>query len=137
MYKRAAKMLTPIITALLLVPAWGCGAVGGGGEQLPSLIPVKGKVTYKGRPVTKGMVRFEPDGYGRPARGELQSDGSFVLTTTKAGDGVVTGPHRVSIAASDKSIANDRAFRKYASPNTSKLTAEVDSEHTEHNFDLQ
>jgi hypothetical protein len=129
-------MLTPILTALLFVAAWGCGSIGSS-EQLPTLIPVTGKVTYKGRPVTKGLIRFEPEGYGRPARGQLQSDGSYVLTTTKAGDGAVAGAHRVTIAASDKSLANDRAFRKYGSPSTSKLTAEVDSDHTEHNFDLQ
>jgi hypothetical protein len=135
MYNRTARMLTPIMTALLLVPAWGCGV--GSGGQVPSLIQVKGKVTYKGRPVTKGSIKFEPEGYGRPARGELQSDGSYVLTTTKPGDGVVAGAHRVAVVASDRSLANDRAFRKYTSPNTSKLTADVDSEHTEHNFDLQ
>ena len=135
MWNRTARMFIPALTAVLLVPNWGCGV--GSGQQLPSLILVKGKVTYKGRPVTKGSIRFEPEGFGRMARGELQSDGSFVLTTTKDGDGVVAGAHRVSVASSDKTLANDRAFRKYASPNTSGQTADVDAEHTEFTFDLK
>jgi hypothetical protein len=135
MWNRIASIPTLILTALLFLSYCGCGV--GSGQQVVTLIPVKGKVTYNGRPVTKGWVRFEPDGYGRPARGQLQPDGSFVLTTTKDGDGVVAGAHRVAVVASDKSLANDRAFRKYASPNTSRLTADVDSEHNEFTFDLK
>ena len=73
------------------------------------LLPVKGKVTYKGQPVAKGTIRFEPDGYGRPATGRLQSDGSFVLGTNKEGDGVVAGAHRVSVSGFDKPLASNRA----------------------------
>jgi len=101
------------------------------------LIPVKGKVTYKGQPVTKGVIQFEPDGYGRPATGQLQSDGTFELSTLKPGDGVVAGEHRISIIELDKSLAKDRALKKYGSPNTSRLTAEVSSEKTEFAFDLK
>ena len=101
------------------------------------MIPVKGKVTYKGQPVTKGVVRFEPDGYGRMASGQIGSDGTFVLTTLKEGDGVVAGQHRVSIDGFDKSLAKDRALRKYGGPNTSDLRAEVNPEKTEFTFDLK
>ena len=80
------------------------------------MIPVKGKVTYKGQPVTKGVVQFEPDGYGRPARGQLQSDGTFELTTFKPGDGVVAGEHRISISELDKSLAKDRALQEIWEP---------------------
>jgi hypothetical protein len=123
------------LAAFLACAGSGCGIAGGG--KAPDLIPVKGKVTYKGKPLTKGKVTFEPDGFGRPARGELQADGSFVLSTLKEGDGVVAGEHRVSIAGVEKSLAQDRAFTKYASPNTSRLTAEVDRDHTEFTFDLK
>jgi hypothetical protein len=122
------------LATLLVGACWGCGS---GSATLPSLIPVKGKVTYKGQPVTKGVIQFEPDGYGRPARGQLQSDGTFELTTLKPGDGVVAGEHRISIVELDKSLAKDRALKKYASPNTSRLTAEVNPEKTEFVFDLK
>ena len=134
MWKSAPRLIALALTAILLVPYWGCGA---GGTATPALLPVKGKVTYKGRPLTNGMVRFEPEGYGRMARGKLQSDGTFVLTTLKDGDGVVAGHHRVSITGFEKSLANDPALKKYTSPNTSRLTVEVDQEHIEFPLDLK
>jgi hypothetical protein len=99
---------------------------------------VKGKVTYKGQPLTKGKVHFEPDGgYGRPANGELKADGTFVLTTFQPGDGVVAGEHRVSVTGTGPRTSKELVPKKYLSGDTSKLTAQVDSDHTEFNFDLQ
>jgi hypothetical protein len=122
-----------VLSAVLLVPCWGCSTSNG---QMSPLLVVKGKVTYKGQPVAKGTIRFEPDGYGRPATGRLQSDGSFVLGTNKEGDGVVAGAHRVSVSGFDKPLASNRALKKYGLK-TSGLTADVDSDHTEFNFDLK
>jgi hypothetical protein len=121
------------LTAVLLFACASCSQSSG---QMSPLIAVKGKVTYKGQPVSKGTVRFEPDGYGRPATGRLQTDGSFVLGTNKEGDGVVAGEHRVSISGFDKPLASNRALKKYGSKN-SGFTAEVDADHTEFNFDLK
>jgi hypothetical protein len=132
---RDRKRIAFALAAVMLAPLWGCGAAGSGTQ--PGLIAVKGKVTYKGKPVTKGQVKFEPDGYGRAASGQLQSDGAFVLSTHKEGDGVVAGSHRVSIAILEKTLAKDRALNKYASPNSSGLTAEVDRDHTEFTFELK
>ncbi len=87
--------------------------------------------------MTKGTVRFEPDGYGRMASGKLQSDGTFVLSTLKDGDGVVAGHHRVFVSDVDKSLAKDRAFKKYTLATTSKAEVDVDPEHTEFNFDFK
>jgi hypothetical protein len=103
---------------------------------LPSLVPVKGKVTYKGQPLTKGVIHFEPSDYGRAAYGTLQSDGTYVLSTFKDGDGVVPGHHRVSITEVDKKIGQDRAFKKYMSSGTRALEAEVTADKTEWNFDI-
>jgi hypothetical protein len=133
-WKRAPRLIVLGLTAGMLAPSWGCGS---GSGTPPSLIAVKGKVTYKGKSLTKGVVKFEPDGFGRAATGQLQSDGTFVLGTNKEGDGVVAGSHRVSIVGLDKSLAKDRAMKKYTSPNTSGLTAEVDNDHTEFPFDLK
>jgi hypothetical protein len=131
---RTSSLHLIILTTLALGAFGGCGPASG---SRPSLIPVKGTVTYKGQPVTKGVVKFEPDGYGRGASGQLQSDGTFVLGTYQKGDGVVAGDHRVAITGLDKNLAKDRALKKYGSPNTSKLTAEVSSEKTEFTFDLR
>jgi hypothetical protein len=133
MCSRKSLVLSLALTAPLMFVCGGCGKTSG---QMSALLPVKGKVTYKGQPVAKGMIRFEPDGYGRPATGQLQSDGSFVLGTNKAGDGVVAGAHRVSIGGFDKPLASNRALKKYGLK-TSGLAAEVDADHTEFNFDLK
>ena len=92
-----------------------------------ALIPVKGKVTYKGQPLTKGSVRFEPDGFGRSAQRSAAIRWDIRALNVQGGDGVVAGHHRVSITEVDKSLARDRSFKKYASPN-SGLTAEVERE---------
>ena len=123
-----------VVAALAAGVCWGCGPAGRG--TLPSLIPVKGKVTYKGKPLTEGRITFLPD-YGREAHGEIQPDGTFVLTTDKDGDGAVAGEHRVSITNLEKSLDKDRGMTKYASPNTSQVIAKIDAEHTEFTFNLQ
>jgi hypothetical protein len=128
--RKAASMV-----ALSFGICWGCGPAGSG--QTPSLLPAKGKVTYKGQPMTKGFVKFIPEGYGREARGELKSDGTFVLGTSKEGDGVVAGAHRVSVNITDSRLARDPVIKKYANPNSSKLTADVDAEHSEFTFELK
>jgi hypothetical protein len=123
------------LAALLASACWGCGPAGSG--TLPDLILVKGRVTYKGKPLSSGTIRFEPDGFGRTASGKLKEDGTFVLSTLKEGDGVVRGHHFVSISETGKSVRKEIVPSKYTSPNTSKLEADVDSEHTEFTFDLQ
>ncbi len=114
----------------------GLGCSSGSGA-LPTLIPVKGKVTYKGQPLTKGEIKFEPDGYGRKARGQLQADGTFELTTDKQADGVVAGHHQVSISGTGSRFGQEIVPKKYTQRNSSKLEVDVDAEHTEFSFDLK
>jgi len=127
-------LIVSAVAAVLLAPSWGCGPAVSGTR--PSLVPVKGKVTYKGQPMTRGVVLFEPDGYGRKASGQIQSDGTFVLTTDQEGDGVVAGFHQVSISATGSRPGKELVPKKYTQRNSSKLEAHVDAEHTEFNFDL-
>jgi hypothetical protein len=125
-----------ILVALCCGVCWGCGVAGGGAST--TLIPVKGKVTYKGQPVTKGRIKFALDGgFGRPAHGQLQSDGTFVLTTEKEGDGVIAGQHRVVLTDTGIKSPKDALAVKWRNPSSSGLTADVDAEHTEFNFDLK
>jgi hypothetical protein len=124
-----------IASTIFMVNAFsGCGFSAG---SLAALVPAKGKVTYKGKPLSQGTIRFEPDGYGRMATGKLQSDGTFVLSTLKEGDGVVAGVHKVFITDLDKTLAKDRAFKKYMQSGSSGLTADVSPENTEFTFDLK
>ena len=134
MNPRLIRFLAHALIVMASVPCWGCGASGSGASA--PLVSVKGKVTYKGRPLTSGVVRFQPDGYGRAATGRLQSDGSYTLGTNKEGDGVIAGEHQVTIGGFDKPLANDRALKKYGVARTSGFTREVDADHTEFNFEL-
>jgi hypothetical protein len=122
----ATLWLLPAALALLA----GCDS----GDRQKTAV-VKGKVTYRSKPVAGGTVTFVPDAGGPPATGEIKPDGTFTLTTYKSGDGAVLGKHKVFIAAmedmSDK-LPEQRSPTpaatiplKYTSLATTPLTAEV------------
>ena len=62
---------------------------------------VSGTVTYKGQPLTNGMVMFMPDEekgtIGPPAAGSITPNGKYVMSTKIAGDGALVGTHKVGI----------------------------------------
>src|SRR5262249_7863155 len=64
------------LSAILSGLTGGCGPA----ESHPETVPVQGKVTYKGQPVPRGTITFQPDA-GQPATGEIQPDGSYRLGT--------------------------------------------------------
>jgi hypothetical protein len=78
----------------------GCGSNNG-----LSLGRVQGKVTFKGEPIKYGTVSFVPDASkgttGPIAMGNIKDDGSYVLSTSDAGDGAVVGHHRISVVGLD------------------------------------
>jgi hypothetical protein len=84
------------LVAAVLTILSGCGS----GNGL-NLAKVSGKVSYKGQPVKNGTVFFMPDEgrgtVGPPAVGSITTDGSFVMSTETAGDGVIVGHHKVGI----------------------------------------
>lgn len=59
---------------------------------------VEGIVRLDGEPVPTGMVYFTPP-VGRSAAGQIQSDGTFRLSTFTDGDGAAVGTHAVSVVA--------------------------------------
>ncbi len=62
-------------------------------DQLPTY-PVQGRVQFVGGgPVRVGTIEFKSREHGVQARGELQTDGSFSLTTYQDKDGAVAGLH--------------------------------------------
>jgi hypothetical protein len=80
-----------------MVAATGCGSTA------YETAPVHGKVAIDGKPLFQGKVRFAPIAkgentqVGKPAFGDIQSDGTYRLTTFKADDGAVVGDHWVTI----------------------------------------
>lgn len=92
-----------------------------GCDSRPQRVPVAGKVTIDGQPLTSGFVRFVP-AHGRTASGELNANGEFKLSTFDDNDGALVGQHQVEIIA----VANPTATKvryltptKYQDANTS------------------
>lgn len=102
------------------------GAGCGGGDRP---VPVKGTVTYRGKPLEQGDILFYPEG-GRPASGKIVAGQITDVTTFVHNDGVLPGKCRVAVQAVEN--ANDM-YKKhrslipdtYATPEKSGLTAEV------------
>lgn len=128
--------------AIALLCIVGCGPA----EKRVATAPVKGKVVYKGAPVTTGTVMFIPSGGGPPATGEIQPDGSYSLKTYDPEDGAVVGKHAVTISAielatgSPEDPASDPKLlvpTKYSSSKMSGLTAEVSDGENAVDFELE
>jgi hypothetical protein len=134
-------MMTALLTMGLIV---GCGE----SIEFPETFPVSGKVTYKGEPVPKGTITFQPD-EGQAAVGEIQSDGTYKLSTFGEGDGALPGHHRVFVIANTADPTKipgsspgwkppkDLVPKKYNKLETSGLQANVEKSPTEVNFDLK
>lgn len=81
--------------AVLVAGLTGCG---GSGDRAP----VTGKVTLDGQPVTGGTITFVPavpsteKKSAKPATGEVQPDGTFVLGTEGKDDGAAIAQHQVT-----------------------------------------
>jgi hypothetical protein len=98
---------------------------------------VSGKVYYRGSPAVGAEVVFHPlDTTAKKnrdsARGRVEADGSFRLTTYRAFDGAAPGDHRISItwhplSANGNGRGVNRLPERYARPETSQLTATVEA----------
>ena len=73
------------------------GGCGGDASDRPMVAPVKGTVTYEGKPVEGASVAFWTDGAPRAALGVTNAQGEFQLTTFESGDGAVPGEHTVTV----------------------------------------
>ena len=107
-----------------------------GCDRGPQLVPVTGKVLYNGAPLEFGSVTFQPRS-GQPAQGEIQSGGTFSLSTFRPNDGAVIGSHKVRVACyesqrpsatkspGEQSLGKLLIPTKYTLFDQSGLTAEV------------
>jgi hypothetical protein len=146
--------LSTVVTLVIL----GCGDDTG----LAQRYKVSGTVNYKGQPVPKGTIAFEPVNpplpQGRHASGFIEN-GSYTLTTASEGDGALPGDYKVVISSSNldtRELAkggllhqgdpvHTKALKastspipvKYARSESSGLTAKVENRATTINFDLK
>lgn len=127
--------------AILALASAGCGSGG------PAMARVSGKVTYKGQPVTKGLITFQaasPD--GRNATSPIGPDGSYNLQTEAPGDGAQLGDYTVAVSTREEEVLDYIPTKpvppkrstpeKYEDPKTSGLTATVKGGSNTQNFDL-
>jgi hypothetical protein len=115
-----------------LVACLGLGSAGCGDR----FYPVRGTILlHDGTPLAKGLVIFERIEGGPPAsaRGNLQADGRFELSTARPGDGVPLGRYRMVLNPLDGSDVPDEEKVlpfdvKYVNFATSDLVFEVKAE---------
>jgi hypothetical protein len=92
MYAKAFQRFALVVLAGSVLPLVGCG-----GKERKTAV-VRGTLTYNGKPVPNGTISFVPES-GPAATGEIQSNGTYSLTTYRNGDGAVLGKHKVIIVA--------------------------------------
>ena len=128
------------VSFLVLLPSVGCDS---GGVKT---YPVSGTVTFKdGEPVAGGFVQFRAvTGEHRVgARGLIEDDGSFELSTFEQGDGAVEGDHQALVSPPPFQGDRDEVrfppeviHRKYTSFSTSGLRYTVKTDAGENDFDI-
>ncbi|WP_442482210.1 hypothetical protein [Aeoliella sp. SH292] len=129
---RSAFVPAVFTAALMLIGFTGCGG------SHPGIVPVKGKVTIDGKPVTTGQVYVYAEGQ-RPATGKIQQDGTFQLSSFAFNDGAPTGTHLATVSAVEG--VDDRTNRwhapkKYASETSSELWVTIDGPTDDLNIEL-
>lgn len=123
----------PPITWLVLLLIVGCEA------ESQTHVAVRGRVVYRGVPLTGGLIVFAPDttrgSDGPLARAEIQSDGSYELHVEGA-TGVSPGWYRVTVMALESAATSGNGTPavprsllpdKYRDPELSGLVREVKS----------
>jgi hypothetical protein len=119
-----------------------CTLAGCGG---PTTYPVAGRVQLTGGGDVTGLagyvVTFETVEGGINGTGEIQTDGTFKLTTYKENDGAAPGQHRVAITPPSPPIDAPapplRIAEKYLKLQTSDLLVEVAKGKPEITLELQ
>jgi len=127
--------LAPGLALVLTVTA--CSGGSSSSETIPP-VPAAGTVTYKGKPLKEGTIRFAPQ-FGKEANGTIV-DGKFTMTTVKDGDGAEPGLNLVVIKSVKKGPGGQEVSNipvRYNDQMTSKLEANLPPEgKTDLTFDV-
>ncbi len=138
---RSSSFLLGVLSCLL-IPTFGCS--GGESDRVP-VYPVTGEVLVNGQPAEGVSVIFYPEGPAPQGKkmpvpaGMTDGNGEFKLTSYVQGDGAPAGKYKVAAVWDEKPPAKfsgvfepkDRLHGRYASPQTSKLSATVEEGSTE------
>ena len=113
----------------------------GCGPRRPALAAVTGTVTYQGKPLPEGTITFQPV-QGRPAIGKIVKGQIVEVTAWDPDDGAPLGNIKVGIeslfpATSIYEKPKSHIPTRYANPQTSGLTAEINPGKNTLSFDLK
>lgn len=117
------------LCALLGLAALGCG----GGPDY-DVAPVRGTVKIDGEPLGGGRVMFAPVATGdsvksgKPGFGDIQSDGSYVVSTYGDGDGAVVAKHWVTLISTGPNAQWGERMGVERAMVPSQVTVEADEE---------
>ncbi|WP_437222419.1 hypothetical protein SH661x_002769 [Planctomicrobium sp. SH661] len=142
------KYETLMAVLFLVIP--GCGRVT---DPLPNLVSVSGTVSYDGKPLEQGDVKFVPKDpiNGDAAIGTIRN-GAFHMVTTVSSPGVRVGTYTVAITSYDMDSESARKMplpgenvkvlpalipEKYGNPLTSGFVVEVVPGMKSLRYDLQ
>ena len=133
--------MNPILRWVAVCFLLAIGLVGNGcsaGTSVEPTVSARGILTHEGQPLSYYAITLQPAEGQRGAVGETDEQGHFAFGTNSAGDGAPLGPHRVGIAYLGPPASRPdgqtnftapqpkvKLAAKYASPETSGLTAEV------------
>jgi hypothetical protein len=120
-------------SVLLVAAAATCCLAGCSADKGPVCYPVRGSVSYKGKPLSEAMVVLhrlggDVEGNQKPIAYTV-ADGGFSLSTNKTGDGAPPGEYAITVELRAPQTVGEEAVRngpnllppKYARPDTSKL----------------
>ena len=102
------RCLTCAIALTLPLFAAGCGK--------PAMVPVQGKVTFRGYPVNNGVIVLTPEHNKGPlAVGLIRNDGSFVLST---GDhpGAYPGDYKITVSSLQSGSSMSEGGARFEAP---------------------
>ena len=110
-----------------------------------SNVPLTGTVTFAddGNPLTAGIICFV-DGHFL-ARGHLQSDGTYKISSTGRNDGLPKGMYKVYFVGAElitseaggNSIYTPLIHHRYSNPDTSGIEFEVDGKTRRFDFTVE
>lgn len=115
-----------LLGGVMLLP--GCG----GEPARPKPVPVKGTVTFRGKPLANARVTFWGEKAPMPAVGDTNDAGEFELSMYGKGDGALVGANKVTVISlaggGDADLVMPDATKLAAGGETLPLNAKVAKE---------
>lgn len=132
--RNQSKVRTMLLLAAAMAALAGCSR-GVDVDRVPTH-PVQGSLTFNGEPIPGALVVLHPrnaaDPKIQPARGNVGSDGKFIVSTYDAADGAAAGEYAVTVEwyrlihSADSAQPGPNVLPpRYANPQTTDLIVRI------------